>query len=151
MRRLVMLIVATAAVIALLVTIRAADRSDVRNRPAALSSPPTALPTLGSPSSSTSAVPPPHYRSGTVVKEDHTDYGTVRLKVTTKNGRIVEIGVLQLPHANEVDRELSEPAARALTREVLRVQTADVDIVSGATYTSQGYLNSLQAALDQLS
>ena len=150
MRRLAVLVVATAAVVALLVTIRAVDGSDHSKRPAALASPPVET-SSGALPSSTRPTPPPHYRSGTVVTADHTDYGTVRLKVTTSKGRIAGIDVLELPHANEVDRELSEPAARALTREVLRVQTADVDVVSGATYTSTGYLNSLQAALDQLS
>jgi uncharacterized protein with FMN-binding domain len=148
MRRLTILIVATAALVALLVTVHAVDGSS-DDRPAAretVSPPPTvALP------SSTSITPPPHYRSGTVIKADQTDYGTVRLQVTAKKGRIVRIDVLELPHANEVDRELSKPAAQTLTREALRVQAADVDIVSGATYTSEGYLNSLQAALDQLS
>jgi uncharacterized protein with FMN-binding domain len=148
MRRLTILIVATAALIALLVTVHAVDGSNA-DHPAARETVP-APPSVGLPSS-TSSTPPPHYRSGTVIKADHTDYGTVRLKVTAKHGRIVRIDVLELPHANEVDRELSKPAAQTLTHEALRVQTADVDIVSGATYTSEGYLNSLQAALDQLS
>jgi len=150
MKRLAMLVAATAAVIALLVTIRALDGSDSHDQPAAISTPAT-VPTSGGLPTSTSAAPPPHYRSGTVVKDDHTDYGTVRLKVTTKKGRIVRIDVLELPHANQVDRQLSGPAAHTLTSEVLSAQTASVDMVSGATYTSEGYLNSLQAALDQLS
>jgi uncharacterized protein with FMN-binding domain len=149
MRRLAILVVATAAVIALLVTIRAVDGSSSHDRADALSSPPAVSPSGGPPS--TTAARPPHYRSGTVIKDDQTDYGTVRLKVTTKKGRIAHIDLLELPHANGVDRQLSGPAAETLTREVLRVQTADVDVVSGATYTSEGYLNSLQAALDQLS
>ena len=81
----------------------------------------------------------------------HTDYGYVRVRVTTAHGRIVRVVALELPHMNPVDVQLSEPAARALALEVLRTQRADVDAVSGATYTSEGYLRSLQSALDRLS
>jgi uncharacterized protein with FMN-binding domain len=150
MKRLAILVAATAAVIALLVTIRALHGPEHNDRPAAISPGPTPR-TAGSRAASTSTSPPPHYRSGTVTRGDHTDFGDVRLRVTTRSGRIVHIDVLEIPHANEVDRQLSQPAVHMLTDEVLRVQTAAVDIVSGATYTSEGYLASLQAALDQLS
>jgi uncharacterized protein with FMN-binding domain len=148
MKRLALLLAATGAVVALLVTIRALDGPDKHPKPAAISAPP--VPGSVAVSTSTSAAPPPHYRAGTVVTGAHTDYGDVRLRVVTATGRIVRIEVLEVPHGNEVDRQLSWPAVRTLTQEVLRVQTADVDVVSGATYTSTGYLSSLQAALDRL-
>lgn len=148
MRRLALLVAATAAAVALLVTVRALDGPGKHEQPAAISSPRIPVPD-GVPTS-TSAAPPPHYRTGAVVTQTHTDYGDVRLRVVTATGRIVRIEVLEVPHANDVDRQLSGPAVRTLTREVLRVQTADVDVVSGATYTSDGYLTSLQAALDRL-
>jgi uncharacterized protein with FMN-binding domain len=50
-----------------------------------------------------------------------------------------------------MDVELSKPAVQVLEREVLRTQRTDLDVVSGATYTSSGYVTSLQAALDRLS
>lgn len=149
MRRLAFLIAATAAAVALLVSVRAAHTTKPDARPAAISTPPAPL-TGASPTSSSAPPPPPHYRTGTVLTRAHTDFGDVRLRVVTAKGRITRIDVLEVPHGNEVDRQLSWPAVRTLTREVLNVQTADVDMVSGATYTSTGYLTSLQAALDQL-
>jgi len=81
----------------------------------------------------------------------HTDYGGVQVRVTVSHGRIVNVTALQLPHGNQMDVQLSKPAARMLEREVISEQSAQVDMVSGATYTSQGYLRSLQSALDRLS
>jgi uncharacterized protein with FMN-binding domain len=81
----------------------------------------------------------------------HTDYGGVQVRVTVSHGRIINVTALQLPHGNQMDVQLSEPAARMLEREVISAQSAQVDMVSGATYTSQGYLRSLQSALDRLS
>ena len=101
--------------------------------------------------------PPPSatpraYHSGTVTGlVAHTDYGGVQVRVTVSHGRIVKVTALQLPHGNQMDVQLSKPAARMLEREVISAQGAQVDMVSGATYTSQGYLLSLQSALDRLS
>jgi uncharacterized protein with FMN-binding domain len=49
-----------------------------------------------------------------------------------------------------MDLQVSRPAVRTLERRVVQAQSSDVDTVSGATYTSIGYLTSLQSALDQL-
>jgi uncharacterized protein with FMN-binding domain len=143
MRRLVLLLVATGAVVALLVTVRTTDKSPQRP-PAAISSP-------GIPSAPPTSTPPPVYRAGTATGAAHTDYGDVRVRVTVAKGRIVRVVAVELPHGNATDVQLSKPAARTLARQVLQAQTVDVDIVTGATYTSTGYLTSLQAALDQLS
>jgi len=144
MRYLALLLVATAAVIALVVTVRPNDKPAHRP-PAAISS------TAAASASRTTTTPaPPVYRSGTATAGAHTDFGDVRVSVTVARGRIVHVVAVELPHANEMDVQLSKPAARTLEREVLQAQSADVDVVSGATYTSTGYLNSLQAALDQL-
>ena len=64
---------------------------------------------------------------------------------------IVRVVALELPHMNPVDVQLSGPAAKQLAREVVRTQRADVDAVSGATYTSEGYVSSLQSSLRRLS
>jgi uncharacterized protein with FMN-binding domain len=151
MRRLALLLIATAAVITLVVLLRAQDRP-APTRPAAIGSTPgttsTSPPVAASSSASST---PPVYRSGTVTTRAHTDYGDVRVRVTVAHGRIVQATAVEVPHGNSVDVQLSKPAVRALEREVLRAQSADVDMVSGATFTSAGYLKSLQAALDRLS
>jgi uncharacterized protein with FMN-binding domain len=79
-----------------------------------------------------------------------TDYGPVQVRVTTLDGRIVDLDAVELPHAAPLDRQLSFPAATTLRRQVLQAQSADVDSVSGATYTSAGYLQSLESALRRL-
>jgi uncharacterized protein with FMN-binding domain len=146
MKRLALLVVATAAVIALVVVVRP-HHKPVEHRPAAIDST-TANPANVSPPAATR---PPAYRSGTSSASAHTDYGDVRIQVTITRGRIIHATAVEIPHGNQMDVELSRPAVRQLEQEVLRTQSADVDVVSGATYTSTGYLNSLQAALDQLS
>jgi uncharacterized protein with FMN-binding domain len=74
----------------------------------------------------------------------------VQVRVTTVDRRITNLAAVQLPDAAPLDRQLSEPAAAALRRQVLAAQSADVDSVSGATYTSTGYLQSLESALHKL-
>jgi uncharacterized protein with FMN-binding domain len=81
----------------------------------------------------------------------HTDYGGVQVRVSVSRGRIVSVTAVVLPHGNQMDLRLSRPAAGTLEREVIDSQSAEVDMVSGATYTSRGYLRSLQSALDRLS
>ncbi|MGN6790837.1 MAG: FMN-binding protein [Streptosporangiaceae bacterium] len=81
----------------------------------------------------------------------HTDYGGVQVRVSVSRGRIVSVTAVTLPHGNQMDLRLSKPAARTLERQVIDSQSAEVDMVSGATYTSRGYLRSLQSALDRLS
>jgi uncharacterized protein with FMN-binding domain len=77
-------------------------------------------------------------------------WGGVQVRVTVARGRIVNVAAVRLPRGNQMDVRLSKPAARTLEREVISAQSAQVDMVSGATYTCQGYLRSLQSALDQL-
>jgi uncharacterized protein with FMN-binding domain len=146
MRRLALLLVATAAAVALIVTLRPHDKPAQRP-PAAIRS------TAASSPSATSASPPAPlaYRSGSATAVARTDFGDVRVRVTVADGRITHVAAVELPHGNPMDLELSKPAARTLEREVLQAQSADVDTVSGATYTSTGYLASVQAALDRLS
>lgn len=141
MRRLALLLAATAAAVTLIVTLRPHDKP-ATSRPAALSPAPTATATTQ---------PPPVYRSGTVTGDAaRTDYGVVRVRVTVARHEIVNVEAIELPHGNPTDLRLSQPAARTLERWVLHAQSADVDTVSGATYTSIGYLKSLQSALDRL-
>ena len=77
-----------------------------------------------------------------------TPFGNVQVQVSLQGGRITDVQTLQLPsggHSSQVSRY----AAPQLRSEVLQAQTAQVDSVSGATYTSQAYQQSLQSALDQ--
>lgn len=78
-----------------------------------------------------------------------TRWGPVQVAVVLTGGRITQVQVLQQPDANSRDREIAAYALPRLTAQTVTLQSAQVDTVSGATYTSQGYRTSLQSALDQ--
>ncbi|WP_213455815.1 FMN-binding protein [Rhizomonospora bruguierae] len=75
-------------------------------------------------------------------------YGTVKVQVVLDGNKITDVQAVQLPQTEPRSISLNERAIPQLRKEVLAKQSADVDTVSGATFTSEGYLNSLQAALD---
>jgi uncharacterized protein with FMN-binding domain len=75
-------------------------------------------------------------------------HGLVQVRVTSVGTKIVDVVAVQLPHDNNHSWQDSLHAAAVLRSEVLSKQSTDVDAVSGATYTSEGYLESLNAALD---
>ena len=79
-----------------------------------------------------------------------TRYGNAQVRVTVKDGKIVQIDALQLQANDPRSVQISSTAAPILQQEALAAQTAGVDAVSGATYTSAGYTQSLQSALDKL-
>ena len=84
--------------------------------------------------------------SGDVV---NTRYGPVQVQVTISNGKIVDVTALQLPSNDPRSAQISQYVEPILRGSALQAQSAQVDLVSGATYTSQAYAGSLQAALDQ--
>jgi uncharacterized protein with FMN-binding domain len=76
-------------------------------------------------------------------------FGVVQVQVTFQNGKITDVQALQLPNDRGHSAQVSQYAAPQLRSEVLAAQSANVDTISGATYTSQAYLQSVQSALDQ--
>ena len=77
-------------------------------------------------------------------------YGTIAVKVTVAGTRITQVSVAALSTLEPTSQQISSQAIPALRSEVLSVQSASINGVSGATYTSEGYARSLQAALDQM-
>lgn len=75
-------------------------------------------------------------------------HGVVQIQATLKAGRIVSVTALSLPHDNNDSWTYSLRAVKILDSEAVTKQTAALDAVSGATYTSHAYVKSLQAALD---
>jgi hypothetical protein len=75
-------------------------------------------------------------------------HGIVQVKVTCMGSRILDVQAVQLPHDNNHSWQDSLHAAAVLRSEVISKQTTDLHAVSGATYTSDGYLQSLTAALE---
>jgi uncharacterized protein with FMN-binding domain len=79
-----------------------------------------------------------------------TPFGSVQLRVTAHGRHITNVIAVRLPSDTGYSQLLSQTAGPQLRREVLTAQSAHIDAVSGATYTSDGYAQSLQSALDQL-
>jgi uncharacterized protein with FMN-binding domain len=79
-----------------------------------------------------------------------TQYGSAQVRVTVKDGKIVKLEALQLQGNDPRSVQISSSAAPVLQQEVLTKQTAGVDAVSGATFTSASYMQSVQSALDKL-
>ena len=84
--------------------------------------------------------------TGTVVENP---YGPVQVSVTEQGGKIVDVKPLQLPTEHALSQEISEQVAPMLRTEALQAQSAEINVVSGATYTSEGFASSLQAAIRQ--
>jgi uncharacterized protein with FMN-binding domain len=80
-----------------------------------------------------------------------TRYGSAQVRVTLSGGKIVKVEAVQLQNSDPKSAAISGSAEPILQQSVLAKQTAAVDAVSGATYTSLSYEGSLQSALDKLS
>ena len=77
-------------------------------------------------------------------------YGVLDVEVTVRGTRITDVFVPSLQTAEPTSQQISEQAIPVLRSEALAAQGARIDAVSGATYTSAAYAQSLQAALDRL-
>ena len=78
----------------------------------------------------------------------NTVYGPVQIQLVMRSSKIVKVAVLQQPMNTANDIQIGEFAFPKLIGETLTAQTAKIDAVSGASYTSAGYIQSLQSALD---
>jgi uncharacterized protein with FMN-binding domain len=122
--------------------------------------PATAPPTTERPRSSPTSISAPTSRSATPTTPAdtgprtmdgavvQTPYGPVQVAVVFDHGRIVDVRTLQTPSDADRSVQLAALATPVLRSEVLAAQSARVDSVSGATYTSEGYAQSVQYALD---
>lgn len=77
-----------------------------------------------------------------------TRYGAVQVQITVQDGRITASEAIQYPNQDRHDQQINAYAVPILNAEVVEAQSAAIDAVSGATVTSQGYLESLQSAID---
>ena len=78
-----------------------------------------------------------------------TRWGPVQVQLSVANRKITNVAVLQYPTGNGRDQEINSYALPQLIQETLKAQSSNIDMISGATYTSDGYLQSLQSALDK--
>jgi uncharacterized protein with FMN-binding domain len=80
---------------------------------------------------------------------EQTRYGIVQVKLTVRGNKITNVGFAQLTAFDGRSQQINSQAAPTLLQETLQAQSAKIDSVSGASYTSQGYIQSLQSALDK--
>ena len=106
--------------------------------------------TSGSGSGGSNATAKPAAQTRTVTGSAiQTRWGPVQVQLTVSGGKITDVAMLQYPNGNGTDQQISSYALPILMQDTVNAQSANIDMVSGATYTSTGYLQSLQSALDQ--
>ncbi len=89
-------------------------------------------------------------KSGTIVgATETTQFGDVQVEIVVTAGKITDVKALHLTDQGGRSVQISNRAAPILRSEVLASQSAHVNSVSGATYTTAGYLSSVQSALDK--
>ena len=116
--------------------------------------PPT--PSAGNPTPSASGspvaspTPSPVGISGTFTGSDVPNrYGDVVVRAVITNGHIADVQAVTLPTDRAESAYISQQAGPLLRQEALQAQSASIDIISGATYTSESYAQSLESALQQ--
>jgi uncharacterized protein with FMN-binding domain len=149
-RRVVMWFAGTAVALVLLFSYRTstgAGTTAVAAGPARGQQAPGVVATAPPPGGSAS---PPATENSVVVNGTVADtrWGPVQVQVTIASGRITDAQALIYPDGNGRDQAINDYALPRLREQVLAVQSAAIDGVSGATVTSDGYRESLQAALD---
>jgi len=161
MRRITLWLLSTVAALVLLFTYRTSTNSTTTATTAVVpvsgstSSSATPSPSSSAGSSSSSASPTPS-ASGTASSTSgtyqgsvaQTRWGPVQVTITVTNGKITSVAVPQYPSGNGRDQEINSYALPILQQETISAQSASINAVSGATVTSDGYIQSLQAALD---
>ena len=160
MRKSIPVLAATAGGIALLANFHTTPEGKLRtvagdaspttlegSPPSPATAPATSTSTGPSVSASTTVTAAPSTRSidGPDVL---TDYGDVQVRIVLRGRSIVDVQALTLPSDRSKSQRISASAGPKLRNEALRAQSAHIDIVSGATYTSEGYIRSLQGAID---
>lgn len=158
MRRVILAIVSTAACLVLLLSFKARSTSSAGLPPVpAIAPATTAIPSY-SPSPATSKGRPktaspgrtgraaPATVAGNVVQ---TIYGPVQVTIRVTDHKITAASVPVYPNGSPHDQQISSYALPQLIQETVAADSANINAVSGATYTSQGYISSLQSAIDK--
>jgi uncharacterized protein with FMN-binding domain len=149
-------VIVTVIVIALMASFKTPEVAVAHpSKPAAISSPQSgggssdnggASPTPGATSTPSSS----GYRDGTYDGNTYSNqYGDVQVRVIISGGRITDVQPLTLPSDRSRSYEISQEAGPMLHDEAIQAQSAQIDTIGGATFTSDGYARSLQSALDK--
>ncbi len=125
-----------------------------------VTSPPTTPVSNGQVSQALTATQPPSptpkpknnspYKDGTFVGDsEDAFYGLIQVQATISNGKITSVQFLQYPNDRGTSVAINSQADPLLSQEAIQAQSANVDIVSGATDSSQAFMQSLQTALNK--
>ncbi|MDX6639665.1 MAG: hypothetical protein QOF12_676 [Solirubrobacteraceae bacterium] len=106
----------------------------------------TTVPTAGSTASSTTSTSTKGNKTFDGAVESN-QYGNVQVRITVAGGKIVDVSAEQLPQGDPRSAQISSYAEPQLRQEALTAQSASINTVSGASYTSAGYQASLQSAI----
>lgn len=155
MKRVVLAIVSTVTGLVMLLSFKthavatsSASAAVVAPSPAATAAPsPSSSPSTSSSSTKSAASTTTKTVTGDSVD---TRWGPVQVRITVTNGTITAAQAIVYPENNPRDEEINAYAVPQLNSEAVGSTSASIDMVSGATYTSQGYISSLQSALDKL-
>jgi uncharacterized protein with FMN-binding domain len=159
LRRVILAICATAAGLVLLLSFKSHTQSGVAGAsPAAALGSPAPGNDAASPSASASSAASGSAKSGTAGSAAAkmvtgaawpTIYGPVQVKITVAGGKVTAATAVEYPLDTPRDQQINSYAIPQLNAETVAAGSAQIDSVSGATYTSQGYIGSLQSALDK--
>lgn len=155
MRRITWWLLSTASAVALLFSYHTSTEGSTpvaasgtpTGGPAPAAAPTTAPTTAGSTTGSSAAgsSTAKTYTGSTA----QTRWGPVQVQITVQGGKITRAEAVAYPTGNGRDRQINAYALPVLGQEAVQAQSAHIDMVSGATVTSEGYLTSLQSAIDQ--
>jgi uncharacterized protein with FMN-binding domain len=157
MRRAVPVLVATAGGIALLANFQTTPELAVpaggQTLPSTTSTSPTTQPL--EPGTAPPATTTPTTAAPTATRtidgpDVPTRYGDVQVRITVSGTHLEDVQALVLPSDRSRSAQISQYAAPRLREEALQAQSAHIDVVSGASYTSDGYAQSLQGAIDAI-
>ena len=158
MRRVILAIVGTAAALVFLLSFKthsttaaaispaSASESPDSSQPASSSPVASSSPTASSSSAKTSTASAAKTVTGDAID---TRYGAVQVQITVKDGKVTAAEAIEYPDQDPRDEQINSYAVPVLNQEAVAAGNAQIDTVSGATYTSQGYISSLQSALDK--
>jgi uncharacterized protein with FMN-binding domain len=156
-RRAVFAIAGTVAGLVLLLSFKTHPTTAVTTPPAAIGTTTTttaAAPTTTATTTTAKATAAPKKKKKTSTAAKtvtgagvETRYGPVQVRITVKGGRITAAAAVQYPYGDSRSAQISSYAIPTLNQEAVAAGSASIDMVSGASYTSDGYLRSLQSAL----
>jgi len=151
MRRVILAIVSTTAALVLILSYKTHGTASLATPPAAISSSSgTAATGSAGSTGSTSTTGTTTATTKTVTGDAmDTRFGPVQVRITVANGKITAASAINYPTGSPRDAEINAYAIPQLNQEAVQASSANIDMVSGATFTSQGYIQSLQSALDK--